>query len=172
MLTSSIVVGICSALAPQMGHSISWLRWLRLMRARPRRSHTIARGLLPPTSRHLHGTNGLAPTVSSPPISESHPPANFGPAGACQNALFASLSRHLACFRSTKCSRPHAGQVTTSEATPALSDSQADHKAADRRDRVAVQGADIDRSTGIATGTIDVQPRRSGDDCAPDSWRP
>jgi hypothetical protein len=30
MLTSSIVVGICSALAPQMGQSMSWLRWFAI----------------------------------------------------------------------------------------------------------------------------------------------
>jgi hypothetical protein len=34
---------------------------------------------------------------------------------------------------------------------------------------VAIQGADIVRP---ATGTIDIQPRHSGGDGAPDCWRP
>jgi hypothetical protein len=50
--------------------------------ARPRRSPTTARGLLPHAIRHCTTLTVWPPYVSSPPIGESHPPANFGPAGA------------------------------------------------------------------------------------------
>ncbi len=49
---------------------------------------------------------------------------------------------------------------------------QPDHQAADRRERVTVERADVDRPAGPATGTIDIQPRRSGGDGAADRWRP
>jgi hypothetical protein len=49
---------------------------------------------------------------------------------------------------------------------------QGDHQAADRRKRVTVQDADVDRPACLTTGTIDIEPRRSGGDGAADGWRP
>jgi hypothetical protein len=93
MLTSSIVVGICSALAPQMGQSMSWLRWLGLMRL-ARGDHLLPRAvLLPHAIRHLHGTNGL--TISIPGIGEALPDGATFPRCPRRGARSARLWRDL-----------------------------------------------------------------------------
>ena len=91
------------------------------------------------------------------------------------SALSSRAGIRLACSCSTlrpERQRVQCGQDRHRRQSGAPRALQPDHQAADRRERVTVERADVNRPAGPATGTIDIQPRRSGGDGAADRWRP